>query len=73
MTPDTSQWRTASRYEYIEELSPSDIGWEWLRRNEEYQRDYAMLQEHAELSPALSDQVCRKWGVRFPDVAGPPG
>jgi hypothetical protein len=31
-------WRSESAYEYIDKLSPSDLAWEFLRRNPDYLR-----------------------------------
>jgi hypothetical protein len=47
MTPDISHWRSSERYEYVEDLVSPELAWEWLRRNEDYQRDF----EAAELEP----------------------
>ena len=40
MTGEDSRWRSADAYRRIERLSPSDIAWEFLRRNPDYIRDY---------------------------------
>ena len=64
MQPDSSQWRTHSTYDYLDDLQPDGYAWEFLRRNEDYQRDYrervAVDQEDMEGS-ALE----RRWGLRF--------
>ncbi|MER9291522.1 DUF6499 domain-containing protein [Mesorhizobium sp. M0510] len=41
MRPDTSLWRSSSTYDYLDDLVAADLAWEWLRRNPDYQRDYA--------------------------------
>ncbi|RTL91037.1 hypothetical protein EJV44_20715 [Ancylobacter aquaticus] len=62
MSPNTSRWRSSSSYDYVDQLTAPDIGWEWLRRNEDYQRDYAELFE----SPSPIERVGTRWGLRFP-------
>src|SRR3546814_14128414 len=44
MKPDTSRWRSSSTYDYLDDLIPSDLAWEWLRRNTGYQRDYSEIE-----------------------------
>ena len=44
MTPDISHWRSSERYEYVEDLVSPELAWEWLRRNEDYQRDFEAAQ-----------------------------
>ena len=34
MTPNAAGWRSSAAYEHIAEMSPSDLAWEWLRRND---------------------------------------
>jgi len=70
MTPDTSQWRVAERYDYIGAISAAELAWEWLRRNTRYQidhRDHARtLASQQRHSPdTVTWPTC--WGLRFPD------
>lgn len=67
MKPDISQWRSSPSYDYVDDLTAPDIGWEWLRRNAEYQRDYADLQRVTDTR--IIDLVSRNWGLRFPRAA----
>lgn len=66
MTPDVSQWRSTERYDYVEELVSPELAWEWLRRNEAYQRDYADVVETAGASRPLNETAQQRWGLRFP-------
>lgn len=66
MSPDTSRWRSSSNYDYVDQLTASDIGWEWLRRNNDYQRDYAEFSSALTDSPSPIERVGRRWGLRFP-------
>ena len=38
MAPDPSQWRASASYDYFDDLGISDLAWECLRRNVDYQR-----------------------------------
>ena len=71
MTPDISHWRSSERYEYVEDLVSPELAWEWLRRNEDYQRDFAAVQTEPNTDTAATEAATSRWGLRFPVVAGP--
>ena len=59
-----TDWRNATHYQYLIDLTPSELAWEFLRRNPEYERDVAMFDpadEHA------ATALTAHWGLRFPD------
>lgn len=63
MRPDLSNWQNGHTYDFLENLNVGGYAWECLRRNREYQDDYA-------LSVALPDKalplnVGFKWGLSF--------
>ncbi len=66
MKPDTSRWRDQSQYEFYDALPVEGVAWECLRRNTAYQAsfDYLVTQDAGHLP--LSDDVQRRWGLRFP-------
>lgn len=72
MTPDPSQWRASANYDHVDRLSASDLAWEWLRRNDAYDRDFTALL-HRDISPEQDLEDFRlRWGLRFPcRSAGP--
>ncbi|WP_393993874.1 MULTISPECIES: transcriptional regulator domain-containing protein [Xanthobacter] len=70
MSLDTSRWRSQSTYDYVDALTAPDIGWEWLRRNEDYQSSYAAFSQAEHPAPALTEGAARKWGLRFPGRSG---
>ena len=70
MTPDISHWRSSERYEYVEDLVSPELAWEWLRRNEDYQRDFEAAQAEPNTDTAATEAARCKWGLRFPVVAG---
>ena len=66
MTPDISRWRSTSTYDYLDDLTSPDLGWEWLRRNGDYQRDYAETRRPSCDLGELTSRVRRCWGLQFP-------
>ena len=67
MTPDASQWRMSAHYDHVDDLTASDLAWEWLRRNEDYDHDFGSLANPDADPQTLIEKVRRHWGVRFPD------
>lgn len=65
MSPDASRWRSSSTYDYTDHLTAPDFGWEWLRRNEDYQRDFDDLRKARSQTPELIEQASARWGLRF--------
>ena len=64
--PEASQWRSSAPYDYIDELTASELAWEWLRRNEAYRRDYAVFSIAGADQNASAASIRERWGVRFP-------
>ncbi|WP_354342334.1 transcriptional regulator domain-containing protein [Phyllobacterium ifriqiyense] len=60
MTPDISRWRSSETYEHLDALDSPDLAWEWLRRNTDYQKDYARAD-----TPSLKRELRRKWDLQF--------
>ena len=62
-----SDWRSSATYEYLYDLDASELAWEFLRRNPDYQRAY-----RANPRPELvaEDGATRTWGLRFRDRSG---
>lgn len=65
--PDVSKWRSASDYEYLDKLDTAGLAWEALRRNGDYQQDWAQRLS-AVAERRRRDDLCRqRWGLRFRD------
>ena len=62
--PTDGLWRSESAYEYVDELDPAEIAWEFLRRNSEYREDFLRASTGA-LSPAGRAAFASKWGLPF--------
>ena len=72
-------------YDYVLHLAPSDVAWEFLRRNPDYQRDYRVtlrgrqrprrLKSGQHLTRVRRHQTrCGHWGLypfRRSEIAGP--
>jgi hypothetical protein len=65
MSPDTTRWRSSSTYDYLDHLTAPDVGWEWLRRNEGYQRNFDALRTVRPQTPEMIEQASTRWGLRF--------
>jgi hypothetical protein len=65
MTPDASTWRSSAEYDHLDALTASDLAWEWLRRNEAYDADFATMTA-ADAPSALTEKIQQRWGLRFP-------
>jgi hypothetical protein len=61
MSADTSRWRFAEDYAYLDTLCAADLAWEYLRRNPDYQTAFATASQ----DPDTADPGAR-WGLRFP-------
>ena len=61
-------WRNGPAYDYLDDIGVEKIAHEFLRRNDEYAADYALLSdEPADDQPSLA---LARWGLRF--RGGPP-
>ncbi|WP_091918481.1 DUF6499 domain-containing protein [Mesorhizobium sp. YR577] len=66
MKPDSSQWRSSTAYEFIKDASADAVAWEFLRRNPQYQSDFACFRRKGSDMPAQSIETMRqRWGLRF--------
>ena len=73
MTPDASGWRSPKGYDHVDDMTASDLAWEWLRRNESYDKDFQALNDSKVDPHPLTDKIRQRWGLRFPGgpVAAP--
>jgi hypothetical protein len=66
MSADTSRWRSSSNYDYIDDLGASELAWECLRRNSDYQRDYAEIELRPDEAERLTEMARQRWRLHFP-------
>lgn len=65
MSQDES-WRSGAAYDYVDALTPSQLAWEFLRRNPEYRKAFQKLVSGGRISPQGAVAFARQWGLRFP-------
>ena len=57
-------WRSAEAYDYVRDLDPADMAWEFLRRNPDYRQDFdRMMREHP--NNERDAALLHRWGLRF--------
>ena len=66
--PRHSDWRSAAVYDYVNDLDPAELAWEFLRRNPDYQREYRKV-----LRLGGEEALAERWGLRFRDRPGEGG
>jgi hypothetical protein len=68
--PPGSDWRSSAIYEYLYDLDASELAWEFLRRNPDYQRDYCTSPRPELVADDGAEWSARTWGLRFRDRSG---
>lgn len=71
MAPDPSQWRSLTSYDYFDDLGVSDLAWECLRRNADYQQDYARALSKMDDPEQATSSFRLRWGLQFPRQSKP--
>ena len=66
MTPNASTWRSSADYEHLDVLTPSDLAWEWLRRNDAYDADFEASASGQGDPEPLTERIRQRRGLRFP-------
>lgn len=62
----TIDWQASETYEYVNNIPAAGLAWEFLRRNEDYNRDYAELMSQKRAAKDQLDHFSTHWGLRFP-------
>lgn len=60
--PRRPDWRSPSDYDYLKELDRAELAWEFLRRNPEYQKDFARI---VDVTKRKATVVAERWGLCF--------
>lgn len=60
------EWFSPSQYQYAEHLSAPEYAWEYLRRHDEYQRDFRRMKRAGIRAAGQTAEFSRRWGLRFP-------
>ena len=69
MVQDGEDWRAGSTYDYLDDLTASDLAWEWLRRNQRYGEDYSAIEEGKGDPDTARRRLRSLWGLRFRGLA----
>jgi len=58
-------WRSPAAYAYTKTIPAAGFAWEYLRRNDEYRKDF--LSTNADGKPGTDqlENFARRWGLRF--------
>lgn len=59
-------WRAPAAYGHAKAIPPAGFAWEYLRRDENYQRDFQTIASVKELGAAQLENFSQRWGLRFP-------
>ena len=55
-------WRSPEAYSKLQNVDPTGLAWEYLRRNPEYRKTYRALEKPLDAAPA---EFRQKWGLTF--------
>ncbi|MCV0368934.1 DUF6499 domain-containing protein [Filomicrobium sp.] len=58
-------WRSSAAYDYLDSLPAADLAWEFLRRNEEYRREYSEIVAIADPDDPRKQRFSQHWGLSF--------
>ena len=59
-------WRSAAAYELAKVIPASGFAWEYLRRDDDYHRDFDRLNRGKSATETTLDAFSQRWGLRFP-------
>ncbi len=60
-------WRSPTAYAHARGIPVAGFAWEYLRRDEDYQRDFDRINADVTLpKDEVLDAFSRRWGLRFP-------
>lgn len=66
MVPDTTEWRSSTSYDFMDEVDTDSLAWECLRRNTAYQRDFSETLLLDDVGSTKAETIRNRWGLRFP-------
>lgn len=68
---EASRWRSSTAYDYLNDLGPAELAWEFLRRNPAYQEEYGNIITPAPDPETVADELQPHWGLRFRNRSAP--
>lgn len=58
-------WRSPAAYKFAKSIPAAGFAWEYLRREEEYRREFQALVASGKPDPERLEAFVRRWGLRF--------
>jgi hypothetical protein len=59
-------WRSAAAYQHAKVIPAAGFAWEYLRRDDDYHRDFDRLNRRKSSTATTLDAFSQRWGLRFP-------
>ncbi len=59
-------WRSAAAYQHAKIIPASGFAWEYLRRDDDYQRDFERVNRRKSPAASVLEAFSDRWGLRFP-------
>ncbi|KAA0968184.1 hypothetical protein FPY71_17830 [Aureimonas fodinaquatilis] len=59
-------WRSPAAYGHTKHIPAAGFAWEYLRRNDEYRRDFQTIALNGEPAAREHQAFAHRWGLRFP-------
>ncbi|MFG1359020.1 transcriptional regulator domain-containing protein [Xanthobacter pseudotagetidis] len=60
-------WRSPAAYQFAKSIPAAGFAWEYLRRDDEYHREFQAITTSREPDPERLEAFVRRWGLRFSD------
>lgn len=61
----SSDWRSPAAYGYAHSIPAAGFAWEYLRRDDEYRRDFQRLKRTSHHDTEARTTFSNRWGLRF--------
>ncbi|RTM03383.1 MAG: hypothetical protein EKK31_18660 [Hyphomicrobiales bacterium] len=60
-------WRSPAAYRFAKGIPAAGFAWEYLRRHDEYRREFQAITASRKPDPERLEAFVRRWGLRFSD------
>lgn len=60
-------WRSPAAYRFAKNIPAAGFAWEYLRRHDDYRREFHAIAGSSEPDPERLEAFVRRWGLRFSD------
>lgn len=58
-------WRSPAAYKFAKSIPAAGFAWEYLRRDDEYRREFLAITASPEPAPERLEAFMQRWGLRF--------